>query len=441
MKSLKLFCQSLLSVICAITISFSAHAAGVKVDTDRIPDESTLLFYAENNLFWYDPTGYVVGRYDSHGFCNDVAASQNYNGAAILDSNQMQAVVENQKFYEKSASDYGFPWQILATIHYKEYGLNRSNPANGQGVYQLYTYTNGGTNTNAFLPPGEISDEEFQRQTDIAAEFIASIAGDLDLNNPDNVKRLFFKYNGTSQRYIDKALAMGFSEEEARNGEGSPYVMNRYDEARDPSNPNNMSPNWPGMFIGDHNWSNTATNLTFGAYTVYESLGGNGTCGSLKSGGATSADDVLALLDTYLSTTCDPSYMNCAHGGVGGQLANCVTFVQWFIYNYTTAGSVAGKCGNGQYVVGNLVSLNVGFEFGSYPRPYAIFSEKPSNPNDAGHTGVILGVDEENGLVYVAQAAWGHEADWGKQYTTYPLERFMDSSRYSYAYTDNILKI
>ena len=42
----------------------------------------------------------------------------------------------------------------------------------GQGIYQLYTYTAGGTNSNAFLPAGPVSDDEFARQTDIATSIM-----------------------------------------------------------------------------------------------------------------------------------------------------------------------------------------------------------------------------------------------------------------------------
>ena len=215
--------------------------------------------------------------------------NRNYAGAQVWSEAELQAIEANAAIYQEAAEKYNFPWQILAVLHSHETGLRRYNPDNGQGVYQLYSYTAGGTNENRFPPASEISEEEFRRQTLIAAEIVSGMVG--DLNDPDNIKRLFFQYNGVAQVYIDKAIAMGFSEEEALNGEGSAYVMNRYDERRDPTS-SGMSSLWPGRFVGDGDYDPTSTSIGFGAFVQYEALAGANYC---MSSGGTIVDTAILL--------------------------------------------------------------------------------------------------------------------------------------------------
>ena len=64
--------------------------------------------------------------------------SKLYDGSEIISQADLAKISANRPFYEKAAAPYGFPWQLLATIHYRETSLRRYNPPNGQGVYQLY---------------------------------------------------------------------------------------------------------------------------------------------------------------------------------------------------------------------------------------------------------------------------------------------------------------
>lgn len=216
-------------------------------------------------------------------------SNKNYAGAEVWSETEMAAIQANMPIYREAAEQFNFPWQILAVLHSHETGLRRYNPSNGQGVYQLYSYTAGGTNANRFEPADEISEEEFRRQTIIAAEVVSGMVG--DLNDTGNIKRLFFQYNGTAQVYIDKAIQMGFSEEEARNGEGSAYVMNRYDEQRDPTSAG-MSPLWPGRFVGDGVYDSSSTSNGFGAFVQYEALAGASYC---STGGGSIVDTAILL--------------------------------------------------------------------------------------------------------------------------------------------------
>ena len=216
------------------------------------------------------------------------AENINYAGEQVWSDAEMEMIQANRPFYEKSAEKYNMPWQVLAVIHSIEHGLSRTNPDNGQGIYQLYSYTAGGTNKNRFEPTsGPVSDEEFQRQTDLAAEFISGYGS--DLNSDNGVKQLFFRYNGMSEKYIQKAIEMGFSEEEARSGDGSAYVMNRYDARRDPTS-SQMDPTWKGRFVADGVYDSSSTSMNFGAFVKYAALGG-------ASGGfcASKSDDIAEV--------------------------------------------------------------------------------------------------------------------------------------------------
>ncbi len=242
-----------------------------------------------NKSYFYNPNGSLSSSYGSYDF--DCISNANYRGDIVWSESELEAISNNRPFYEAAASEYNIPWQIIAVIHYQEHSLLRSNPSNGEGIYQLTTYTNQGTNENRFEPTSDaVPDDEFMRQTNIAARLISeNYARGLDLNTPEGIKRLFFNYNGTSQKYKDKAIALGLDPE---NGEGSPYVMNRYDEQRDPLS-SNMNPAWRGIFVGNGVYDETKITTRFGAYIHYITLAGSDNC-SVATGN-TIADTALQI--------------------------------------------------------------------------------------------------------------------------------------------------
>ena len=232
-----------------------------------------------------------------------IGNNENYAGEQVWSDDQMELIQEYRPVYESVAQQYGIPWQMLATMHRLEHGLQLDNPSNGQGIYQLYSYTDGGTNSNAFLPSGPVDMAEFQRQTNIAAEIMKGMIenGGYDPNSDEGAKYLMFSYNGRASQYINKALAMGFSQREADAGEGSPYVMNRYDARRDP-NSSGMDPNWPGRFVGDGTYDSTATMSDFGGFVLYTALGGGGGSAGTdpcSSGGGAADGDLINYVRRY----------------------------------------------------------------------------------------------------------------------------------------------
>ncbi|MBR2753713.1 hypothetical protein IKD82_00885 [Candidatus Saccharibacteria bacterium] len=221
-----------------------------------------------------DPFGYFESSPPEESYSTVTTTGNNslYDGRPVLSEAQLQQVENNKSVYQKIAEKYDFPWQLLAALHYREHNFAVDNPANGEGMYQLHSLTNGGTNEHAFWPAGPVSEAEFERQTDLAAQVIRGKIGDADLNNnDDNVKRLMFMYNWANQIYVERAINMGFSEEQAKNGEGSPYVMNMYDAERDPNNAA-VSPYWTGLIVSLS--GNTVTDTRPGSYVVFQALGG-----------------------------------------------------------------------------------------------------------------------------------------------------------------------
>lgn len=260
-------------LIWAVTVGLmgSILTSGV-VSAESVLSDEQLQTHAMNDAMFMMPCEAVSGS----GICG---SNQNYAGDQVLTDAQLKAVKANQPFYEKAASKYGFPWGLLAAIHYREHGLLRDNPANGEGAYQLHSYVG---SHGKFIPMGPLSDEEFQRQTDIAAKLIKENYGSgLDLNTDNGAKAMFYHYNGVSSKYEERAIRMGFSKEEAKRGEGSPYVMNRYDAKRDP-NSSEVDSNWIGKYTSDGVYSAGAKDMQWGAFTVYKAL----TCEGSGTGSA-----------------------------------------------------------------------------------------------------------------------------------------------------------
>ncbi len=262
--------------------------------------------YIQNNILFYEPGeetrnlsgGYGYSyTYGSYYGCGEGTGNKNYKGDTVWSNSDLNLITQNRPFYEAAANEYSIPWQIIAVIHYQEHSLKRTNPSNGEGIYQLTSYTNKGTNENRFEPTNTaVSDDEFMRQTKLAAKLIKeNYAKGLDLSTSDGVKRLFFNYNGHGGEYYkNKAIALGLNPE---NGEGSPYVMNRYDAQRDPTS-SSMNPAWRGIFVGNGVYDATKTDSRFGAYVNFMALVGiystNQTVSSESSSTSYSGSNVIA---------------------------------------------------------------------------------------------------------------------------------------------------
>lgn len=205
-----------------------------------------------------------------------IGDNKDYEGNQILTDEELDKVKKYQPVYQKIASKYGMPWQVLAAVHYRESRLKHGDTGVCEGPYGVYP-------VESWLCGSDYDDTMFERATDRAASDIEvkhNIAGGGDWNDPNTVKKVFFYYNGAAGVYKQQALKLGFDQAGADRGEGSPYVMNKADEKRDP---NKNGSNW-GQITGNGGGIGYPANKDYGAFVVYMGLGGGS--GSSSGGGA-----------------------------------------------------------------------------------------------------------------------------------------------------------
>ena len=205
-----------------------------------------------------------------------IGDNKDYEGNQILTDEELDKVKKYQPVYQKIASKYGMPWQVLAAVHYRESRLKHGDTGVCEGPYGVYP-------VESWLCGSDYDDAMFERATDRAASDIEvkhNIAGGGDWNDPNTVKKVFFYYNGAAGVYKQQALKLGFDQAGADRGEGSPYVMNKADEKRDP---NKNGSNW-GQITGNGGGIGYPANKDYGAFVVYMGLGGGS--GSSSGGGA-----------------------------------------------------------------------------------------------------------------------------------------------------------
>lgn len=386
-------------------------------------------FYSTNEILVYDPCTQICEIGSGSPSVFDTASSPvtnpspltdtslakvvDYKNNEILTTSDLQKIQLYKPFYIKAADKVGIPWEMIAVIHYRETRLSRVNPGNGQGLYQDYARINGP------YPAGATTDAEFQRQTDWAASFLLEKAGSKQtgLKNADDnaVKYTFFGYNGRASVYIDQAIKLGFTQEQAKNGEGSPYVMNIADAVRDPA----TNPDGWGQIKTDGGKIQYPANKDHGAFVMYAALRGKITSssgcdsplsnlGSLTEGGLT-REQAKQFVMNYGANKNDSTKTLLMTGGnywtgsSGGYNygSNCVSFTRFFLMKFTDT-NVSGPMGDGSDVVSNLAKKGV--PTGTEPRVFAVFST-PGNP---GHTGVVLGIHGDT--LIVGHASYGRSA-------------------------------
>jgi hypothetical protein len=170
-------------------------------------------------------------------------------------------------------------------------------------------------------------------------------------------------------------------------------------------------------------------------YYTYGSLAKTGykpstECGELKSGGM-DLSEAKSFMKEYkgLSDSDISKYSINRANCVGGPLANCVAFSQYFINRYTD--KKLTKTGNGRDVVRSILSLSGFTDGGTTPAVYAVFS---IDDDLYGHTGVVLGIDKDRGVVVIGEAGCGFGSQWTDA-REYPLSKF-SNGKYTYAYTN-----
>lgn len=198
-----------------------------------------------------------------------------YDGSReIWTEEEAKKIEEYYPIYKRAADDVGVPWALIAVAHRLESGMTRTNPdSSGVGCAAQGLYGDFYGCGNPLYQVGlETDDENFYQQSKIAAQGFKDANPGLSESSDDGViKKAFFAYNGQASVYIQQAKNLGFSDEEARNGEGSPYVMNYADEKRDPEK---NGSNW-GQIKTDGGAISYPANTSFvGAFLMYAALAG-----------------------------------------------------------------------------------------------------------------------------------------------------------------------
>lgn len=360
---------------------------------------------------WYNPES-AGSAICATGSAN-VSAGTNtdYAGNQILSQAQMDAIKQNQPFYESAAAKVDIPWAMIAVIHLLESGLKRDNPGrNYEGYYDgIYQILRSGANGQ--YPPGPVTDQDFQNQTDIAAQFIKGKAA---LNYPENrnltasatpeiIKDTLFGYNGRAAAYVRQAQALGYGANEGY--EGSVYVMNKADAPRDPAVA--ASGTWGQAFGGTLRYP---ANNHYGAYVVYASIAGvsvGGNCAATLNGPTrenvvTIAREELALWQSSqmkprasLSASDDPNTMTYNKYSYNVNADWCAFFASWV---FNKAGYPISSATNGVVSLvdevrktgekGETFSYHP-VESGYIPQPGDLVIQK----NGVSHTNIVVAVE------------------------------------------------
>lgn len=255
-------------------------------------------FFSKNTILVYNPDGNCVS--DSSATSAN-GENKDYLGGDIYSADVLAKIKQYQPLYEKAVASEGYPWQILAVLHYQETGLSRTNPANGQGLFQDFSKKY----PDLYKAGAEVNDTMFLQQAARAIEIYngkiesSGVNGmkkvtkdDIKNKDPDSIKEIFLMYNGLGGgHYADKASALGYGE---KIYEGSPYVMNQADAARDPRHPDKMNKAWPGAYVADGVYDANATMSRPGTYVQFAGLANlpsSGSCGT--DGGGVVAGNIL----------------------------------------------------------------------------------------------------------------------------------------------------
>jgi hypothetical protein len=364
-------------------------AGGLQTTALALNNTYDLDFYSGNGIYWYVPgaanqcvvsPGAALGP-SSVTTGNGANGNRDYKDRQIISDDQLEKIKEYQPAYESAAKQTKIPWQVFAIIHIRESNLSKSNPSNGQGIYQDFEL-GGAPPGNEIYPPGTVSDGEFLRQTVYAGKILQQKAGSsLDLvekGDPDAIKDLFFRYNGQAAAYIQQAIDLGFH----RGYEGSPYVMNKADAKRDPESAKKNT--WGQIKVDGGGLEYPAGN-DYGAWVMYSALAGvtpstgtNGgknsstACAGLSAG--TRLGDLVVYYqdeepwanmpygDTILRCGCGPTSMAMAIATLNNDdNITPETMANFFVDNgYLHAGCGTQFTGYGDTVAFSNVSLKLG---------------------------------------------------------------------------------
>lgn len=372
-----------------------------------------------NDIQFWNPCSVECDAFGGNGSAT-MGKNKDYKGDSVFNEAQMTAIKEYMPVYQEAAVKANVPWQVIAVMHARENGLSLEYNKNAQGIFQDYEgaghYPAGGNATSeAFLSEAVHAGEKLKGKVPGKEEKLAS-------GDADTVKDAFFGYNGRADVYKQQALALGFDQEGADRGEGSPYVMNKADDKRDP----NTNPSGWGQIKTDGGSITYPANEDYGAFVMYAALTNgvqtSSNCasnlGSITEGGLTEEQAKKLVINygknpnNYASNATGEALWGLCHGGG----SNCVTFSAFFLSSFTELTAPGGVWGNGGQVVDRQSAQGV--ESGTEPRPFAVFGHSDGvticeDGLPCGHTGIVLGIHGDTIIVGHASCDRGRNGKRG----------------------------
>ncbi len=257
---------------------------------------------------FYDPNSVVAVCNGNAPASSGSISNRDYAGNMIISQGELKLEAANVTTYQQASSQTGVPWQALAALHYREHGFSIDEPRTpgALGVYQITDTPENRKNLTMSAYPSAgitLTESQFLQQTIDAANFIKGKLSSIGTQtDADTIKKALGAYNGLPDLYAQQAQNFGFSADQAY--EGSPYVMNYADPARDPTI---AAPGtWQQYGTGPKGSIGPAGIYQHGAFLVYASLSGaaiGGSCASsptCNAGTANATEGLSALRQTVV---------------------------------------------------------------------------------------------------------------------------------------------
>lgn len=243
-------------------------------------------FYSDLQTPFYDPEA------SDSSSCSGGSSP----GEGSLSSGVMDAINSNKDAYQQAAQVTGVPWQLLAAIHFREANNNpgqdmqAGNPFGGP-------YKQSSTDYGIYGYP-----KNMEQSAEIAAKHLIAVSQSgvvkkpINVSSPDAeaIKDTLYSYNGRAGAYAQQAADLGFNSD-TQPYEGSPYVMNNYDQVHE-----NMK------IITRDNGPLDGVDTRDGAFTIYSLLGGG--TGSADCSGAVAGNAVQTAVNYAWPDYHEPAY-------------------------------------------------------------------------------------------------------------------------------------
>lgn len=129
--------------------------------------------------------------------------------------------------------------------------------------------------------------------------------------------------------------------------------------------------------------------------------------------GYKTAEDAKHIIDEYLDADMS-GYSLLDPGTQNGVKDNCVAFSCWFITNYTEISYPGGMTGEGKEFVDVFYNAKKDeypdLEISDTPTVYSVaqWSDSSILAGSNNHTGIVIGIDEANDMILIAEAAWAN---------------------------------